>query len=97
MKLGGDEVRAIAAEARLSLADAELAGNVNHIDKFLDMVGRLKELDLNGVEPFCFTENFECPLREDTPAVFDEAEEIVAERMGSREGPFFKVPRILEE
>ena len=97
MKLGGDEVRAIAAEARLSLTDAELAGTVRYINNFLGMADRFKELDLKGVEPFCFAGTLECPLRDDVPAVFDRAGEIMSERMDSREGAFFKVPRIMEE
>ena len=97
MKLDNDKVRAIATEARLSLTDVELAGAVRYIDNFLGMLDRFKELDLKGVEPFCFVEARECPLREDIPAVFDRMGEIVAERMDSRYGAFFKVPRIMEE
>jgi aspartyl-tRNA(Asn)/glutamyl-tRNA(Gln) amidotransferase subunit C len=96
MKLGGEDVRAIAAEARLSLTDAELAGAVRYINNFLDMVDRFKELDLKDVEPFCFAETNVCPLREDLPAVFLRTEEILADRADST-GAFFKVPRIMEE
>ena len=96
MKLGDDEVRAIAAEARLSLTEAELAGAVQYINNFLDMVDRFKELDLKNVEPFCFAEASECPLREDVPETFGEVHEILAER-SVRIGSFFKVPRIVEE
>lgn len=46
MKLGNDDVRAIASEARLSLTDSELAGAVRYINNFLEMVDRFKELDL---------------------------------------------------
>jgi aspartyl/glutamyl-tRNA(Asn/Gln) amidotransferase C subunit len=94
MKLDGDEVRAIAAEARLSLTDAELTKTVGYINNFLDMVDRFKELDLKDVEPFCFAESNVCPLREDVPIPFGAAGEIVAERA---ESGYFKVPRIMEE
>ncbi|MDR2176169.1 MAG: Asp-tRNA(Asn)/Glu-tRNA(Gln) amidotransferase subunit GatC [Synergistaceae bacterium] len=96
MKLGGEEVRAIAAEARLSLTDEELAKAVRYIGSFLDMVDRFKELDLKGVEPFCFAEAAECPLREDSPAAFGGMPEILAGRTEGV-GSFFKVPRIVEE
>jgi aspartyl-tRNA(Asn)/glutamyl-tRNA(Gln) amidotransferase subunit C len=96
LKLGCDEVRAIAAEARLSLTDDELTKAVNYIGNFLDMVDRFKELDLKGVEPFCFAETTECPLREDDPRAFERIPEILAGRAGG-EGSFFKVPRIVEE
>ena len=96
MRLGGEEVRAIAAEARLSLTNEELAKAVRYIGNFLDMVDRFKELDLKGVEPFCFAETTECPLREDSPAAFDRMPEILAGRTEGV-GSFFKVPRIVEE
>jgi aspartyl/glutamyl-tRNA(Asn/Gln) amidotransferase C subunit len=96
MKLGGDEVRAIAAEARLSLTDGELARAVSYINNFLDMVDRFKDLDLKDVEPFCFAEATECPLREDSPAAFGRVPEILAGRTEGV-GSFFKVPRIVEE
>jgi aspartyl-tRNA(Asn)/glutamyl-tRNA(Gln) amidotransferase subunit C len=96
MKLGEDDVRAIADEARLSLTDTELAGAVRYINNFLEMVDRFKELDLKDVEPFCFAEANVCPLREDVPAAFSDAQDILAER-ASTTGPFFKVPRIVED
>ena len=48
MRLGSEDVRVIAAEARLSLTDTELAGAVRYINNFLEMVDRFKELDLTG-------------------------------------------------
>jgi aspartyl-tRNA(Asn)/glutamyl-tRNA(Gln) amidotransferase subunit C len=96
MKLSDDEVNAIAAEARLSLTEGELAGAVRYINNFLDMVDRFKELDLTKVEPFCFAETNVCPLREDVPEAFLSTEEILGDRADST-GTFFKVPRIMEE
>jgi aspartyl/glutamyl-tRNA(Asn/Gln) amidotransferase C subunit len=96
MKLGEDDIRAIADEARLSLTDTELAGAVRYINNFLEMVDRFKELDLQGVEPFCFAETNVCPLRKDIPAAFPDMKDILAEREGIMDS-FFKVPRIVEE
>ena len=96
MKLSDDEVRAIAAEARLSLSDSELSGAVVYMNKFLGMVDRFKELDLENVAPFCFAEASECPLREDVPLPFEDTEEIL-KASPNREGLFIKVPRIMEE
>ena len=95
MKLGEDDVKAIASEARLSLTDDELKGAVRYINKFLDMLDKFKELDLKNVEPFYFAEATECPLREDRPEPFAQIPEILAARVA--EGALFKVPRILEE
>ncbi|GHS98199.1 hypothetical protein AGMMS50276_19570 [Synergistales bacterium] len=95
MKLAEDEVRAIADEARLSLTGEELAKAVRYMNNFLDMVDRFKELDLKSVEPFCFAEATECPLRDDVPAAFDNIREILTDRV---EGDsLFRVPRIVGE
>ena len=95
MKLGDDDVRAIASEARLSLTDDELKSAVRFINDFLDMADRFEELDLKNVEPFCFAESAECPLREDRPEPFGRVPEILAGRAGA--DSLFKVPRIMEE
>ena len=98
MKLGDDEVRAIASEARLSLTDDELGGAVRCINSFLDMADRFEELDLKDVSPFCFAEAGECPLREDKPEPFARMPEILAARVADADmGALFKVPRIMEE
>jgi len=101
MKLGDDEVRAIASDARLSLTDDELKNTVRYINGFLDMAARFNELDLKDVEPFSFAETCECPLREDNPEPFARIPEILAARAadahGASTGAFFKVPRIMEE
>ena len=96
MKLSGDEVRAIALEARLLLTDAELPGVVGYMNNFLDMLNRFEELDLKNVEPFCFAEAQSCPLREDVPETFQNMDGILSARP-DRVGSFFKVPRIMEE
>ena len=95
MKLGDDDVRAIASEARLSLTDDELKSAVRYINNFLDLADRFKELDLKDVEPFCFAESRECPLREDKPEPFAQIPEILAARFA--DDSLFKVPRIMEE
>jgi aspartyl-tRNA(Asn)/glutamyl-tRNA(Gln) amidotransferase subunit C len=97
MKLGDDDVRAIASEARLSLTGDELEDVAHYINDFLSMADRFKELDLTNVEPFCFAEINECPLREDKPERFGRIPEILAGRSDADMGAFFKVPRIMEE
>lgn len=96
MKLSGDEVREIASEARLALEPAELERAERYINNFLSMLDRFRELDLEDVEPFCFAEVSDCPLRGDALAPFDDVKAILDEGP-HREGDYFKVPRIMEE
>ena len=78
----------------MSLTDEELKDAVMYVNNFFDMADRLKELDLKDVEPFCFDEATECPLREDRPEQFAQIPEILGNRV---EDGFFKVPRIMGE
>lgn len=96
MKLSGDEVREIASEARLVLEPAELERVERYINNFLSMLDRFGELDLGDVEPFCFAETMDCPLRGDLPAPFEDVRAILDEGP-HRVGDYFKVPRIMEE
>lgn len=96
MKLSSDEVRDIALEARLILTDDELPRAVCYINDFLDMLDRFRELDLKDVEPFCFAETIECPLRDDVLKPFAERDAILSES-AHVERDYFKVPRIMEE
>jgi len=103
VKLGSDDVKTIASEARLSLTDSELDGAVRFINNFLEMADRFKELDLKNVEPFSFAETRECslrPLREDNPEQFAGIPEILSSRADANianASSYFKVPRIMEE
>ena len=96
MKLSNDAVREIASEARLVLDDAELLRAARYLNNFLSMLDRFKELNLEGVEPFCFAETSECPLREDVLTPFGDIGAILDEGP-HRTGDYFRVPRIMEE
>ena len=96
MKLSSEEVNEIALESRLVLSEQELDGAVRYINNFLDMLDRFKELDLKDVEPFSFAEAIECPLRDDSVVEFKNVEAILRESEHV-DGPYFKVPRIMEE
>ena len=96
MKLSNDEVREIALEARLTLDDAELEKAARYINNFLSMLDRFKELDLKDVEPFCFAETMECPLRDDVLKPFG-GRDVILRESAHVERDYFKVPRIMED
>ena len=96
MKLTEQQVNEIALESRLVLNEHELIEAVRYINNFLDMLDRFKELDLKDVEPFSFAEAIECPLRDDSVAVFKNTEAVLRESEHV-DGRYFKVPRIMEE
>ncbi|MEP6653166.1 MAG: Asp-tRNA(Asn)/Glu-tRNA(Gln) amidotransferase subunit GatC [Myxococcales bacterium] len=89
-----EEVREIAALARLALTDDEIARMTQDLDAILGYVEALRELDTSATEPMTHAVPFDCPLRPDVvePALtVDEA----LRNAPRREQNFFQVPRII--
>jgi aspartyl-tRNA(Asn)/glutamyl-tRNA(Gln) amidotransferase subunit C len=91
MAISRDEVLHVARLARLALTDEEVERLGAQLNAILEAVGKVSELDLEGVEPTAH------PL--DVVNVWDEDEPrpslSVEDALGNapdREGGFFKVP-----
>ncbi len=97
MSLSLDEVRRIAALARLRLSPEEERTFAVQLSKILDHVAQLEELDVSAVEPMTHAlAAGEAPARRpDAPQPSLAPEEALA-NAPAREGTFFKVPRIIE-
>jgi aspartyl-tRNA(Asn)/glutamyl-tRNA(Gln) amidotransferase subunit C len=93
-RIGPDEVREIAALARLRLGEEEIARMTQDLDAILGYVAALRELDTGSVEPMTHAVPFDCPLRPDEVAPPLSLEEALA-NAPRREGSFFQVPRIV--
>lgn len=102
MVISDADVRHVANLARLHVEEEEIPGLVSHFEKILGHFSTLSQashegrLNLEGVDPFLFTEREVPPLREDgavSSAVGDE----VLHAAPRRKDRFFVVPRILEE
>ena len=89
-----EEVREIAALARLRLDDDEVARMTQDLDAILGYVAALRELDTASVEPMTHAVPFDCPLRADDPRPPLSADEVLA-NAPRREGTFFQVPRVV--
>ena len=66
-RLTVDDVRKVAALARLELDDEELRALRDELDQILRYVDKLAELDLEGVPPTTHVMDLVQPLRADTP------------------------------
>jgi aspartyl-tRNA(Asn)/glutamyl-tRNA(Gln) amidotransferase subunit C len=90
-----DEVRRVAALARLHLSadeEARLAGDLDHI---LSAFATLQALDTTGLEPMRPVDIADAPLRPDG-AVNPPAADALLEQAPDRQGRLFHVPRIIE-
>lgn len=65
--LSDDDVRKVAALSKLSVADADLARERGRLEAVLGYVERLRELELEGVEPMTRASEEHARLRDDTP------------------------------
>jgi aspartyl-tRNA(Asn)/glutamyl-tRNA(Gln) amidotransferase subunit C len=96
MALSTEEVRRIAALARLRLSPEEETRLAGELSAILDYVRQLEELDVSGVEPMTHAlAAEETPFREDVVLPGLSPEEALA-NAPARSGTCFQVPRILE-
>ncbi len=95
MALTLDEVRRIAALARLRLSPDEERTFAGQLSAILDHVAALSELDVSGVEPMTHALAEGVPLRADAlrPGLPPDA---ALANAPAREETFFIVPRIIE-
>ena len=96
MALTPEEVRRIAALARLELAPEEEARMAQQLSAILEYVGQLEALDVSAVEPMTHAlAEGAVPLREDE-VTGSLAPEAALGNAPARAGTCFKVPRIIE-
>ena len=95
MAITRDEVRRVAALARLRLTPDEeerLTADLGHI---LDAFARLSALDTSAVPPTAQVEEDRVVFRDDVVANPPATEELLA-NAPARDGRFFRVPKIIE-
>ena len=99
LKISRQDVERVAELAYLDLSEAELEMVRTQIDEILEYIGKLNELDTSGVEPMAQVladeQSADATLREDETVRCDVAAEIL-EQAPDREGPYFRVPKVLE-
>ena len=88
------QVQEIAQLARLRLDEREIARFTAELDAILGHVEELRQLDTSNIEPMTHAVPFDCPLRDDVPALSLTAEQALANAPDRQEN-FFQVPRII--
>ena len=81
--------------ARLLLDDAERSKLTGDLQRVLDMVDKLQELDTSGVEPLVYLNESENALREDEIAQQLTQSEAF-QNAPKHDGQFFRVPKMIE-
>lgn len=89
------EVRHIAKLARLRLDDAEVGGYTEQLGRILGFFDELQGIDTAGVPVTAHPLPVSNAFREDAPRPSLPVDEVLA-NAPHREGPYFRVPKILE-
>ena len=108
-RLSDDDVRKVAALSKLSVADADLNAERTKLEAVLGYVERLRELELEGVEPMTRASDEPARLRDDTPgeplkgdALANLAPDLYEHQQVDADGDaqterFIRVPKVLGE
>ena len=91
MAISRDEVVHVARLARLELSDDELERFAEQLSAIVEAVGKVAELDLDGVEPTAHPLDVVNVWAEDEPAACLSVDEALA-NAPDREGDSFRVP-----
>ena len=95
MSIDEKQVRHIGLLARISLSqeDVELFGH--QLSDILQYVDKLNEIDTSDVEPLAHVGDHASVFRDDEPGVSLAPGEAVG-NAPDKQGPFFKVPKVIE-
>jgi aspartyl-tRNA(Asn)/glutamyl-tRNA(Gln) amidotransferase subunit C len=95
VRLTREEVQRVAMLARLRLSPEEEQHLTAQLEKILQFVEKLNELDTSQVEPFTHTVELTNALREDRAINRPQPAELLMNAPDKEEN-FFKVPKIIE-
>ena len=95
-KIDRQQVRKVAKLARLDLTEAEIEEFTGQLGAILEYVEKMNELDTAAVEPLAHCLPIHNVLRADEGQESLGTEQTLA-NAPQRDGPFFKVPKILED
>ncbi|MBI4565501.1 MAG: Asp-tRNA(Asn)/Glu-tRNA(Gln) amidotransferase subunit GatC [Planctomycetes bacterium] len=95
MAIDRDAVRKIAHLARLELSEAEIELYQAQLGGILDHIEKLRELNVEGVEPLAHAAALATVHREDEPRPGLSTEDALS-NAPEKIGPYFVVPRILD-
>jgi aspartyl-tRNA(Asn)/glutamyl-tRNA(Gln) amidotransferase subunit C len=95
-RITADDVRKVAQLARLDLPEEKINAYTGQLERILDYVGHLQQVDTEGVPPTTRAVEVVNVTREDRVDPTPVREDLL-NLAPQREGDFFRVPRILGE
>lgn len=96
MPLDRDQIKHIAALARIAIPDAEIDAYAQQLSGIIDQFQVLNELDTAGIEPTAHAGELRAVMRPDTPAP-SLTPEAALSNAPNRQGPHIRVKAVLDE
>jgi len=90
-----DDLKYVAHLARLNLSDKELENFTGQLEEILRYINKLKQVDINGIEPTSHVFPQKNIYREDQLKPSLPTKEVL-KNAPSKQGDFFKVPKVIE-
>lgn len=94
-RISGETIEAVAILAKLELSEAEKEQARKDMERMLDYIDKMEELDTQGVEPVSHIFPVTNVFREDVVTNGDSRNEILQNAPGVKDG-YFKTPRTVE-
>ena len=95
-KISADDVRKVAKLARLELPEDKIATYTGQLERILDYVAHLEQVDTEGVPPTTRAVEVVNVTRPDQVEATPVREELL-NQAPQREGDFYRVPKILAD
>ena len=89
-----EQVLKVADLARLEFSESEAITSAEHLTSILGYVEKLSALNVDGIEPTAHAVLTPTPLRKDVVQKAPDLE-LSLKNAPDREGPFFKVPKVI--
>lgn len=96
MAITKDEVLYIANLARIKMSEEEVEKFTSQLDKILEYINKLNEIDTTEVEPLSHIEEISNVMREDRVSNESFTSKEALEMAPDKEGDFFRVPKVIE-
>jgi len=95
MPLSQEEVRRIAELARIGVSDAEAAAVQAQLNDIFELIGRMQQVDTEGVAPMSHGQDLKLRLRDDAVTERDERERFQSLAPKVEQG-LYLVPKVIE-
>jgi aspartyl-tRNA(Asn)/glutamyl-tRNA(Gln) amidotransferase subunit C len=95
MPLSLEEVQRIAELARIGVSDAEARAVRAQLNDIFELIGRMQNVDTEGVEPVSHGQDLKLRLREDVVTEPDQREPFLSLAPQRKQG-LYLVPKVIE-